>query len=91
MSATTSTARTRIRRRPKHDWPVCPRTGKRRLGERKDVKLAVEAARHCGAQAALAELQPTWTVVRGYRCTHCGGWHLTSQPPRGRATAAATR
>ncbi|WP_083406316.1 hypothetical protein [Mycolicibacterium rutilum] len=69
-------------RRRRHAWPICARTGKRRLGERKDVKLVLQDARHTRAHAQLRDSTSAWTVVRGYRCEHCSGWHLTSQPAR---------
>lgn len=68
------------RRRARKHWPVCPQTGKQRLGERKDAKLALEAARHHRAGAALGGEQSGWTVCRGYQCEYCRGWHLTSRP-----------
>lgn len=66
------------RRRSRRHWPICPVTGKERLGERKDAKLALEAARHLRAQAELDGRTSGWTVCREYPCEHCGGWHLTS-------------
>ena len=66
------------RRRARRNWPKCPQTGKLRLGERKDAKLALEAARHTRANAELDGAQSGWTVCRGYQCEYCGGWHLTS-------------
>lgn len=68
------------RRRRRRNWPVCPVTGKERLGERKDAKLALEAARHLRAQAELDGCRSGWTVRREYQCEHCRGWHLTSLP-----------
>lgn len=70
------------RRRPRRRWPICPATGKRRLGERKDAKIALEAARHLRAGAAVNGAHTGWTVRREYRCEHCGGWHLTSLEQR---------
>ena len=70
------------RRRARKNWPICPQTGKQRLGERKDAKQALEAARHQRAGAELAGGQCGWTVRREYQCEHCGGWHLTSLPAR---------
>ena len=67
------------RARRKHAWPVCENTGKQRLGERKDVKLALESARRSRSLAQLADRESSWTVLRGYRCAHCAGWHLTSR------------
>ena len=72
--------RDQVRRRPKRTWPICPATGKQRLGERKDAKVTLEAARHHRAHAALIGQTSGWTVRREYRCEHCRGWHLTSQP-----------
>jgi hypothetical protein len=82
MSTPAVSARARRPRPVRRKWPVCQQTGKQRLGERKDVKLALEAARHTRAAVEVADRVPTWTVVRGYRCEHCGGWHLTSRPTR---------
>ena len=61
-----------------HDWPRCAQTGKLRLGERKDVGLAL---RDIAAGRSLAEASGYETrrrECRGYQCTHCHGWHLTS-------------
>lgn len=66
------------RRRPKRNWPICTHTGKQRLGERKDTKIALEAARHHRAHAEMNGQTPKWTVCRGYPCDYCRGWHLTS-------------
>ncbi|MDX3033222.1 hypothetical protein QBB33_28505 [Streptomyces scabiei] len=72
-------ALTRRPRRPRRNWPVCAATGKRRLGERKDARLLLAAARRSRSHAELQGVRPEWTVVRAYRCPHCsGGWHLTS-------------
>ncbi|MCW1958003.1 MAG: hypothetical protein KIH64_005550 [Mycobacterium sp.] len=70
------------RRRARKHWPTCPATGKQRLGERKDAKLALEAARHHRAIAELDGERSGWTVCREYQCGHCRGWHLTSKPLR---------
>lgn len=70
----------RRRRRGGHTWPRCERTGKQRFGERKDAKLALEAAHHTRAHALLDGVQSRWTVRRTYRCDYCRGWHLTSRP-----------
>ncbi len=66
------------RSRPRHRWPVCSATGKERLRERKDVIRALAAARVARRLAEERVGVCSWTVVRGYRCTACGGWHLTS-------------
>ncbi|MFJ9631404.1 hypothetical protein ACIRU8_27185 [Streptomyces sp. NPDC101175] len=77
---------TRGRRRPRRNWPVCAETGKRRLGERKDARLLLVAARHSRARAERDGVRAEWTVVRAYRCRYCaGGWHLTSVARRGGA------
>lgn len=73
-----TTATTQRRSRPRHHWPVCESTGKLRLRERKDVRLALAAAEQARSLAHLRDGECSWTVVRGYRCAHCGGWHLTS-------------
>lgn len=75
---------TRRVRRPRRNWPVCAATGKRRLGERKDAKLLLAAARQSRTRAERNGVRAEWTVVRAYRCRHCsGGWHLTSLAQRG--------
>lgn len=81
MSAThdrRGTKRGDRQRRPKRKWPICAHTGKQRLGERKDAKIALEAAQHHRARAALNGLTSAWTVRRGYHCDYCRGWHLTT-------------
>ncbi|HOF63410.1 MAG TPA: hypothetical protein PLL54_03825 [Dermatophilaceae bacterium] len=68
--------------RKPHRWPICIATGKRRYGERKDAKQALWFAR---AQRATAEVHGGScdnAVTREYRCTFCGGFHLTSQERR---------
>lgn len=75
-------------RRTKHRWPVCPVTGKRRLGERKDVDLELRSARQVRESARLAGAFTRWAVIRGYRCDDCHGWHLTSLAEWSPATAA---
>ena len=71
-------SREQRRRRPKRNWPICTHTGKQRLGERKDTKIALEAARHHRAHAEMNGLPSTWAVRRGYPCDYCRGWHLTT-------------
>jgi hypothetical protein len=66
----------------RHRYPVCPATGKRRLGERKDVVLALAAAERARARAGLHGVPTNRQEVRGYRCASCGGWHLTSRAGR---------
>jgi hypothetical protein len=68
------------RRRPKHAWPTCARTGKRRYDERKDAKTELERARHKRAHAELDGRKSSLTVCRAYYCEFCRGWHLTSLP-----------
>ncbi|TDO48246.1 hypothetical protein EV651_12312 [Kribbella sp. VKM Ac-2571] len=68
------------RTRSRRHWPVCRATGKRRLDELKDVKAELHAARSSRGTAALSDADPTWTVVSGYDCDACGGYHLTSRP-----------
>lgn len=80
---------TQRRSRPRHRWPVCSATGKERLRERKDVIKALGAARIARRLAEERLGACSWTVVRGYRCTACGGWHLTSLPEWNDRSAAA--
>ena len=68
------------RRRPRRQWPICDRTGKRRYRERKDAKAELERAWHLRAHAELDNRQSSLTVCRAYRCDLCDGWHLTSLP-----------
>jgi hypothetical protein len=72
-------------RASKHRWPICEATGKQRLGERKDTKLALEASRRQRARAEQIGVTASWTIVRAYRCHHCSGWHATSSSSRRRA------
>jgi hypothetical protein len=62
-----------------HRFPTCPATGKRRLGERKDVKLALRAARFARSAAQVIGATSVRAEIRGYRCRACRGWHLTSR------------
>lgn len=62
-----------------HRFPLCHSTGKRRLGERKDVKLALQAARRARSVALIEGVSCSRREVRGYRCAACHGWHLTSK------------
>ncbi len=66
----------------RHRYPVCPTTGKRRLGERKDVVLALAAAERARTRADLHGVPTNRQEVRGYRCASCRGWHLTSRAGR---------
>lgn len=70
--------RKKRRRRPKRSWPICPHTGKQRLGERKDAKILLQAAQHRRAHAEMNGRTSAWTVRRGYHCDYCRGWHLTT-------------
>lgn len=63
-----------------HRFPICERTGKRRLREHKDVHLTLQRMRVTRAHAELAGTDIRRREVRGYPCGHCGGWHLTSWP-----------
>jgi hypothetical protein len=87
----------RIRRTRRHTWPTCPATGKVRLGEAKDVRLALRTA--AWARAATTNgVGTSRREVRGYSCPACNGYHLTSwgsahtparyTPPVGRALVA---
>jgi hypothetical protein len=69
-----------------HRWPVCPVTGKQRLRERKDVRLSLEHARRRRSLALVHGAECTWQVIRGYKCLHCSGWHLTSTTKKSSST-----
>ena len=74
-----------------HRFPICPISGKVRYGERKDIKLALKKADRDRSRARLNEVACSRREIRGYRCTDCGGWHLSSQPAqRLRLVAAAS-
>jgi hypothetical protein len=65
-----------------HRYPICPISGKIRYGELKDIKLELRQADRDRSRARLNEVTCSRRETRGYRCTDCGGWHLTSQPVR---------
>jgi len=73
-----------------HRFPICPISGKVRYGERKDIKLALRQANRDRSRARLNEVACSRREIRGYRCTDCGGWHLTSQPARRLRLVTAT-
>lgn len=63
-------------------YPVCPTTGKRRLDDRADVVLALANAVRARANADAHDTVTHRREVRGYRCSACRGWHLTSRASR---------
>ena len=66
-----------------HRFPICKASGKARLGERKDVRLALRQADRNRSQAVLNEAPCSRREIRAYRCSDCnGGWHLTASPER---------
>ena len=76
------------RRGARHRFPVCPFSGKVRLGEPKDVRLALRDIRRHAAAAALTGVESHRKECRGYRCGACRGWHLTSQARRSSSRSA---
>jgi hypothetical protein len=70
------------RQRRRHRFPLCPVTGKLRLGERKDARLALKDCQRMRASAAADGMTSGRRECRAYRCQHCAGWHLTSQASR---------
>jgi hypothetical protein len=60
-------------------YPVCSVTGKRRLDDRADVVLALANAVRARAYADAHDTATNRREVRGYRCSACHGWHLTSR------------
>ncbi len=71
----------RPRRRRGHRFPRCPETGKVRLGERKDARLALQDCRRLSLEGE-PDSSARRRECRAYRCGYCSGWHLTSQPAR---------
>ena len=65
-----------------HRYPICPISGKVRYGERKDIKLELRQADRERSRARQDGVTCSRRETSGYRCTDCGGWHLTSQPAR---------
>ncbi|MGV8896349.1 MAG: hypothetical protein ACOH1U_07810 [Rhodoglobus sp.] len=63
-----------------HSWPICVATGKQRLRERQEVGLALRAAKLRRDTATAEGRDHSWQAVRGYKCEHCNGYHLTSRP-----------
>ena len=63
-----------------HRYPICPISGKARYRGRKDIKFALRRADWERSRARLNEVACSRREIRGYRCSDCGGWHLTSQP-----------
>lgn len=62
-----------------HKWPTCQVTGKKRLRDRKDMRLALRNAMMLRGQAAADGHTSTYRQVRGYKCDHCLGIHLTAR------------
>lgn len=65
-----------------HRYPICPISGKIRYGERKDIKLELRQADRERSRARKDDVPCSRRETHGYRCSDCGGWHLTSQPAR---------
>jgi hypothetical protein len=66
-------ARKRRRCGGPRQYPVCPATGKRRLGKREDVVLALAVAVRTRAWADAHDRLTNRHEVRGYRCGACRG------------------
>ena len=58
----------------------CKATGKIRYRDGDDAALALRLYKRQATQADQNGVSHKIKVVRKYRCTECGGWHLTSQP-----------
>ncbi len=60
----------------------CRRTGKKRWRDHAEAVRALHLA--SAARSAVADIrsgaETDHREVRSYRCSDCGGWHLTSQP-----------
>ena len=66
-------------RTKRHSWLICATTGKQRLRERQEIGLALRAAKLRRETAAVKGREHSWQAVRGYKCQHCNGYHLTSR------------
>lgn len=93
MTATTTQAptswveaplRRAINRKGRRNHALCPTTGKRRFRDRHDAGLELRRLSHQRSSLDAQSIVHGIRVVRAYRCEHCAGWHLTSQPGRAR-------
>lgn len=57
----------------------CPGTGKRRLRDEKEAKLALRSTRFKGQVEREVQGASKRAEKRYYLCNHCGALHLTSQ------------
>jgi hypothetical protein len=62
--------------------PRCQSSGKKRYRDRKDAKRVVINARRIKLSADGQGLTTRRLENRTYRCHDCGGWHVTSKPPK---------
>jgi hypothetical protein len=68
------------KQRPRHHWPICEATGRVRLGELKDARLALEHAAHARWAANMTGKVSRRRELRACRCSECHGYHLTAWP-----------
>ena len=71
-------------RRGRRNHTLCPTTGKRRFRDRHDAGLELRRLGHQRSSLDAQDLAHGIRVLRVYRCQHCRGWHLTSQPLKAR-------
>lgn len=60
----------------------CKSSGKKRFRDRKEAKRVVIHARRMKLRAEREGYHTHRLENRTYRCLDCGGWHVTSQPPK---------
>jgi hypothetical protein len=63
-----------------HRYPRCPESGKVRFRYRKDALSFVWYAKMRARQCEFEHLPCQRRENRTYKCTECGGWHVTSRP-----------
>ncbi len=61
------------------DAKRCQATGKRRYRDKRESVVVLHRARTARHWAALDGTETRRDEVRAYDCTHCRGWHATSQ------------
>lgn len=63
-----------------HRYPRCPHSGKVRFRYRKDALSFVWYAKTRARTCADDQIPCQRRECRTYKCSACGGWHVTSRP-----------